>query len=226
MEYSTRRSGPALPILNHQRRSSVPRLSIIIKDSRFPDSKAVLSPISPISPRQGSRSKNIATVVVMSPRLFSPVGTPTKMQSPAASRRGSDESTASSTRRGSRTSASIATTGRRRESIIYRNEQEYDSAATAVVERKVVSPSSSDSDEDFPSTKAAVAPLVTKVRGYSIASLKSRRRAAKSSSMQEQPPIIVSGQRRRSSIVVVHNCSPVAPTREFSEMPEESDDEA
>ncbi|KAF3918273.1 hypothetical protein ABW21_db0202565 [Orbilia brochopaga] len=223
MDYSTRRSGPALPILNHQRRSSVPRLSIIIKDSRFPESKAVLSPISPISPRQGSRSKNIATVLVMSPRLFSPVGTPTKLQSPSVSRRGSDESTASSTRRGSRASTSITTNGRRRESIIYRNEQEYDSA---IVERKVASPSSSDSDEEFPSTKAAVAPLVTRVRGYSIASLKSRRRATKSGSMQEQPPIIVSGQRRRSSIVVVHNCSPVAPTREFSEMPEESDDEA
>ncbi|KAJ6256735.1 hypothetical protein Dda_8602 [Drechslerella dactyloides] len=221
MEYSTRRSGPALPILSHQRRSSVPRLSIIIKDSRFPDSKAVLSPISP-----GSRSKNVATVVVMSPRLFSPVGTPTKMSSPAISRRGSDESTSSSTRRGSRASASLAAAGRRRESIIYRSEQEYDSAATAVVERKVASPSSSESDEEFPSTKAAVAPLVTKVRGYSITSLKARRRATKTGSMQEQPPIIVSGHRRRSSIVVVHNCSPVAPAREFSEMPEESEDEA
>ncbi|EPS38779.1 hypothetical protein H072_7460 [Dactylellina haptotyla CBS 200.50] len=222
MEYSSRR--PALPsLLNHQRRSSVPRLSIIVKDSRFPDAKHIISPISPNSPR--GRSKNIATaVVVMSPRLFSPAKTPTRILSPASSRRGSEESTAS--RRASRTSVTMGST-RRRESIIYRNEQEYDSAATAAVERQV---SSEDTpmDEDFPSTKSSVAPMVTKVRAYSIATLKSRRRTTRSSmGMQEQATTIVAGQRRRSSIVVVHNCSPASSAnREFSEMPEESEDEA
>ncbi|KAK6527108.1 hypothetical protein TWF281_010300 [Arthrobotrys megalospora] len=217
MEFATRR--PALPLLNHQRRTSVPRLSIIIKDSRFPDAKHLISPISPISPR--GRTKNIATVVVMSPRLFSPVSTP-KILSPASSRRGSEESTAS--RRASRTSINMGS--RRRESIIYRNEQEYDSATT-VVERKVT-PEDTPMDEDFPSTKSSVAPLVTKVRAYSIATLKSRRRTTRTAmAMQEQTPIIVGGQRRRSSIVVVHNCSPPpSATREFSEMPEESEDEA
>ncbi|KAF3909297.1 hypothetical protein ABW20_dc0108094 [Dactylellina cionopaga] len=157
----------------------------------------------------------------MSPRIFSPVGTP-KILSPPNSRRGSEESPAS--RRASRTSITMGSS-RRRESIIYRNEQEYDSA-TAVVERKV---SSDDApmDEDFPSTKTSVAPLVTKVRAYSIATLKSRRRAARAAVvMQEQTPTMGSGQRRRSSIVVVHNCSPPSSaTREFSEMPEESEDE-
>ncbi|EWC44659.1 hypothetical protein DRE_06555 [Drechslerella stenobrocha 248] len=224
MDYNTRR--PALPTLSR----SVPRLSIIIKDSRFPESKHCLSPSSPSSPRTG-RSKGIATVVVMSPRLFSPVGTP-KLLSPTSSRRSSDESTTS--RRGSRASASMAAAAsRRRESIIYRNEREYDSAATAVVERKIASPSSSDNDfrdEDFPSTRSAVGPTVTKVRAYSTTSLKSRRRVAKAASMviQEQAPITISGHRRRSSIVVVHNCSPSssAANREFSDMPEESDDDA
>ncbi|KAK6538713.1 hypothetical protein TWF694_010288 [Orbilia ellipsospora] len=220
MEYSTRR--PALPsLLNQQRRSSVPRLSIIIKDSRFPDTKHLISPISPISSPRG-RSKNIATVVVMSPRLFSPAKTPTKILSPASSRRGSEES--SSSRRASRTSISMGST-RRRESIIYRNEQEYDSA-TAIVERKVT-PEDTPMDEDFPSTAGSVAPMVTKVRAYSIATLKSRRRTTRNACMQEQTPIMVAGPRRRSSIVVVHNCSPAASAqREFSEMPEESEDEA
>ncbi|KAK6512417.1 hypothetical protein TWF481_001303 [Arthrobotrys musiformis] len=220
MEYATRR--PALPLLNHQRRTSVPRLSIIIKDARFPDAKHIISPISPISPRGSprTRTKNIATVVVMSPRIFSPVSTP-KILSPVSSRRGSEESTAS--RRASRTSITMSTC-RRRESIIYRNEQEYDSA-TAIVERKVASEDTMD--EDFPSTKSSVAPLVTKVRAYSIAAHKSRRRTTRAAmAMQEQTPIIVGGQRRRSSIVVVHNCSPPqSATREFSEMPEESEDE-
>ncbi|RVD86294.1 uncharacterized protein DFL_004578 [Arthrobotrys flagrans] len=217
MEFATRR--PALPLLNHQRRTSVPRLSIIIKDARFPDAKHIISPISPISPR--GRSKNIAAVVVMSPRIFSPVSTP-KILSPASSRRGSEESTAS--RRASRTSVNMGSS-RRRESIIYRNEQEYDSATT-VVERKVT-PEDTPMDEDFPSTKSSVAPLVTKVRAYSITTLKSRRRTTRAAmTMQEQTPIIAGGQRRRSSIVVVHNCSPPpSATREFSEMPEESEDE-
>ncbi|KAF3146166.1 hypothetical protein TWF703_005713 [Orbilia oligospora] len=200
MEFATRR--PALPLLNHQRRTSVPRLSIIIKDARFPDAKHIISPISPISPR--GRSKNIATVVVMSPRIFSPVSTP-KILSPASSRRGSEESTAS--RRASRTSINMGSC-RRRESIIYRNEQEYDSATT-IVERKIT-PEDTPMDEDFPSTKSS-----------------SRRRTTRAAmAMQEQTPIIVGGQRRRSSIVVVHNCSPPpSATREFSEMPEESEDE-
>ncbi|KAF3206008.1 hypothetical protein TWF191_001559 [Orbilia oligospora] len=173
MEFATRR--PALPLLNHQRRTSVPRLSIIIKDARFPDAKHIISPISPISPR-GRTSINMGSC-------------------------------------------------RRRESIIYRNEQEYDSATT-IVERKVT-PEDTLMDEDFPSTKSSVAPLVTKVRAYSIATLKSRRRTTRAAmAMQEQTPIIVGGQRRRSSIVVVHNCSPPpSATREFSEMPEESEDE-
>ncbi|KAF3310470.1 hypothetical protein TWF173_009470 [Orbilia oligospora] len=189
MEFATRR--PALPLLSHQRRTSVPRLSIIIKDARFPDAKHIISPISPISPR-------------------------------GSSRRGSEESTAS--RRASRTSINMGSC-RRRESIIYRNEQEYDSATT-IVERKVT-PEDTPMDEDFPSTKNSVAPLVTKVRAYSIATLKSRRRTTRAAmAMQEQTPIIVGGQRRRSSIVVVHNCSPPpSATREFSEMPEESEDE-
>ncbi|KAF3936567.1 hypothetical protein ABW19_dt0203975 [Dactylella cylindrospora] len=214
MELPIRRQ--SLPV-SHARRSSVPRLSIIIKDSRFPDSKTIISsPISPCSPRT-SKNRNIATVVVMSPRLFSPVGTPTKILSPAQSRRGSEES---SGRRGSRTSVTMG--NRRRESIIYRNEQEYDSSATAIVERKV-SAQDTPMDEDL-SSRNSVAPLVTKVRAYSISTKNSRRRAARSG--QEQAPIIVAGPRRRSSIVVVHNCSPPAANREFSEMPEESEDEA
>jgi len=152
----------------------------------------------------------------MSPRLFSPVGTP-KILSPAQSRRGSEDS---SGRRGSRTS--IAMANRRRESIIYRNEHEYDSA-TAIVERKVTS-GENKMEEDFPSTKSSVAPLVTKVRAYTVSTKNSRRRAARSG--QDQTPIIVAGPRRRSSIVVVHNCTPTPNAREFSEMPEESEDES
>lgn len=223
MEFPTRR--PSLPA---GRRSSVPRLSIIIKDSRFPDTKTIISPIaSPCSPRTSSKNRNIATVVVMSPRqrLFSPVGTPTKILSPAHSRRGSEESTAS--RRGSKASSvtmsASTVNNRRRESIIYRNEQEYDSA-TAIIEKRRVSAEDIAMDEE-PSTKSSISPLVTRVRAYSISTKSTRRRAARSGA-QEQAPIIVAGPRRRSSIVVVHNCAPSSINKEFSEMPEESEDEA
>jgi len=118
--------------------------------------------------------------------------------------------------------------GRRRESIIYRNEQEYDSAIVESKLKKVSIDSDVAMDEEFPSTKSSAAPMVTRVRAYSISTKNCRRRAARAGQEQTASPIIVAGPRRRSSIVVVHNCSPAnnGMSREFSEMPEESEDEA